>query len=180
MPRAVGGYKICSQCNQEKPVSEFGKQSSKFDGYEYACLICSRKRKADYKQRNRDKILKWQREYNSREHVKLGRKNYKNTVKGKVAIAKINHKRREAAENAKEKFTYKHYNFLMEVQQGCCAKCHRKFTEKLKVEIDHVLPVSKGGTTSFENIQLLCKSCNVSKGTKHIRYIPDVVMTFFV
>ena len=31
---------------------------------------------------------------------------------------------------------------------------------------DHILPVSKGGQTTFDNLQLLCRSCNSAKGAK--------------
>jgi hypothetical protein len=44
--------------------------------------------------------------------------------------------------------------------QGQCVSCHAK--EQL--EIDHVVPVSKGGATTLRNLQLLCQRCNRSKG----------------
>ena len=31
---------------------------------------------------------------------------------------------------------------------------------------DHIFPESKGGETTFENLQTLCKSCNSKKGAK--------------
>lgn len=34
------------------------------------------------------------------------------------------------------------------------------------LHIDHIIPVAKGGLTSVENSQLLCISCNTSKGAK--------------
>jgi len=35
---------------------------------------------------------------------------------------------------------------------------------------DHVVPESKGGSMSIENMQTLCVSCNTKKGTKVIDY----------
>ena len=36
----------------------------------------------------------------------------------------------------------------------------------LLLEIDHILPVSKGGLTTEENLQTLCWKCNRHKGAK--------------
>jgi len=32
------------------------------------------------------------------------------------------------------------------------------------LECDHILPLAKGGSTSMENLQTLCRSCNRKKG----------------
>lgn len=31
---------------------------------------------------------------------------------------------------------------------------------------DHIIPVSEGGSSELDNIQLLCRKCNVAKGAK--------------
>lgn len=43
-----------------------------------------------------------------------------------------------------------------------CQNCH--ITTGL--EIDHVVPVIKGGANDLTNLQLLCKPCNCSKGDR--------------
>ena len=45
---------------------------------------------------------------------------------------------------------------------GKCVTCGRK--ENL--QYDHILPVAKGGATTVKNLQLLCRTCNLSKGAK--------------
>ena len=54
------------------------------------------------------------------------------------------------------------YLFLAERDGLYCQLC--RSTQCL--QIDHVIPVTKGGTNDKANIQLLCKTCNVKKGNK--------------
>ena len=35
-----------------------------------------------------------------------------------------------------------------------------------EIQIDHIHPVSRGGTSDYSNLQVLCRSCNMSKGAK--------------
>lgn len=53
---------------------------------------------------------------------------------------------------------------------GKCLRCG----EISKQTIDHVIPLSKGGTNYIDNIQPLCKSCNSHKNNRIITdYRPD-------
>ena len=42
-----------------------------------------------------------------------------------------------------------------------CAYCG---TARLRLTIDHIIPKSRGGTSSFENCVAACKPCNIKKG----------------
>jgi|GEM_PF-5957595 len=50
--------------------------------------------------------------------------------------------------------------------QGKCARCGNR--ENL--EYDHIVPVSKGGSNTARNIELLCQNCNRAKGNR-IEYV---------
>lgn len=54
---------------------------------------------------------------------------------------------------------------LYDKQKGICPLCNKHFTIE-EMEADHIDPWSKGGKTSIENGQMLCKSCNRRKSNK--------------
>ncbi len=46
--------------------------------------------------------------------------------------------------------------------EGKCATCG----SRERLEYDHIIPVSKGGSNTARNIELLCEQCNRSKSDK--------------
>jgi len=55
---------------------------------------------------------------------------------------------------------------LLETQKGICKICSQKFQEGDRMEIDHILPKSKGGGNRYSNLQLLHRHCHVLKTTQ--------------
>jgi len=45
-------------------------------------------------------------------------------------------------------------------------KCGKESPYRALFHIDHINPMSKGGKTTPNNLQLLCRSCNIAKGDK--------------
>jgi 5-methylcytosine-specific restriction endonuclease McrA len=79
-------------------------------------------------------------------------------------IAKV-HKRRSAKLKSRGSFTNYDLAWIMRAQNGKCAYC-RFSLSKRKKHVDHILPLSCGGSNDRTNIQYLCAPCNLTKGAK--------------
>lgn len=47
-----------------------------------------------------------------------------------------------------------------------CVMCGRTAKDGVRLHVDHVRPVSKGGKSVMENLQTLCEDCNLGKGNR--------------
>ena len=57
-----------------------------------------------------------------------------------------------------------HKHLLYGEQEGRCAMCS-SLTEIRLMDVDHVVPRAEGGGDELKNLQLLCRPCNLTKGT---------------
>jgi hypothetical protein len=53
-------------------------------------------------------------------------------------------------------------NHVLERDGGCCVMCG----SNEGIHFDHILPIAKGGDNTEDNIQILCKDCNLRKSDK--------------
>lgn len=74
-------------------------------------------------------------------------------------ISQLAAKRRAIDVGAEGMFTPEDVTRLTAIQKGRCACCKKK----RKLTVDHIIPLSKGGTNWPSNLQMLCKSCNSRK-----------------
>lgn len=54
---------------------------------------------------------------------------------------------------------------LWGAQKGRCAACSKGLM-RLGHHVDHIKPLARGGAHENVNLQLLCPTCNLSKGAK--------------
>lgn len=62
------------------------------------------------------------------------------------------------------------YSQLTMRDGGSCERCGHTPKEGRRLHIDHIKPLSRGGTNKLSNLQLLCQPCNNRKATKTIDY----------
>lgn len=180
--------KHCNKCFEVLPMNNeyFNKRTAAKDNLMSKCRGCTKdeyKNKSsyhsNYRKQNKASIKK-----RRKEHYEKNKDNYKRYMKiyyqeNKRRIGK--QKRLYERENRKKSNSYKlNYihkkrslisNFTTDQWQQClthfnhqCAYCD--CTEKLEQE--HVIPVSKGGHYTADNIIPACRSCNASKNNKSL------------
>jgi 5-methylcytosine-specific restriction endonuclease McrA len=100
------------------------------------------------------------------DRIKERIKKYSKTPQGKLVNHKAGNKRRSIGKIVENTLTLKQWNKILKLQDNRCNICKRKFGNRLLATQDHIIPLSKGGGFTFENIQALCKSCNSTKQAK--------------
>jgi len=101
----------------------------------------------------------------------------------KVAIYRSrSHAKRKAKGELAGTFTLEEWNTLLDQHEHRCACCgiheseaiyrypRRGYPLKGKLTVDHVIPLSKGGRGSIDNIAPLCLPCNTKKHAKDTDY----------
>ncbi len=138
--------KVCADCGDSKPLSEFGKDKYNNDGLNYDCKECKNR-----KARARDKANPEQTKARNARGAKKRAAWYKTT-------AGIETSRRA---HLKKMFniTLETYNEMLEIQEGVCAICSKpemnNVNKVLTVDHNHETGKIRG---------LLCGLCNMGIG----------------
>lgn len=142
------------------------------------------KSKAEYQKQNREKLriyeaawraknpekaaapkVRWSQKNRESEAARLAlwRRNNPEAKKAN------NHARRALSAGASGSHTRSDIVNLLNLQKHRCASCKLKVLKsgKLVYHVDHIMPLSKGGSNSPDNLQILCPACNLRKHAKH-------------
>lgn len=58
----------------------------------------------------------------------------------------------------------------LKAQYNWTCPCCKKSEPEIKLTLDHIIPLSRGGSDNIENIQPLCKICNCKKHSRIFKY----------
>jgi 5-methylcytosine-specific restriction endonuclease McrA len=110
-----------------------------------------------------ERCRRWFQENKARRYAYVSQWNAANAER--VARYTANcHRNRQAQKRATGKHTTRDVNRQMAAQKRCCWWCSRKLNAKW--EVDHRIPLSRGGSNGPENIVISCVPCNRRKGAK--------------
>jgi len=90
--------------------------------------------------------------------------NWKGGLENKLHHNRLRYWRKIKSEGS---FTLLEWEELKKLFNHTCPICERKEPE-IKLTVDHIKPLSRGGSSNLDNIQPLCGSCNSRKGNRVI------------
>lgn len=170
--------KTCTKCKIKKPEIEFFKDSSKKDKLSSSCKACKNAQNKEYQSKNKEAKAEYDRirREAKRDEINAKKREYYHT-KGK-AVEKIWRaanwdKVLTYARNskAKRRAIERSYDLpagdlitWVDSQPKVCTYC--KCLCEDSYHIDHIVPLSKGGAHSLDNLTIACPFCNISKGNK--------------
>jgi 5-methylcytosine-specific restriction endonuclease McrA len=168
------------QKNHEKLLDYEAKLRNKHNGF--------KERKDKWKQENLDHVKEQQKEYyeankeelkkyykdwaeKNRDKLSESQKKFRKTEKGKEASYKRNHRRRSKIYNVE--FRGHKRKEILDRDNWKCKICNKNVHDDSKkphspdkANIDHIIPISKGGNSEPSNLQTLCYKCNIKKSDK--------------
>jgi 5-methylcytosine-specific restriction endonuclease McrA len=153
------------------------------NSYQRAWKSASEERKESFRQKNREWYAKrdadQKKHKNEIEKARLAARDAERKVQDKAVKAVWKHAHREVSRKANRKrkaaarirgnFTAQEWTALVEYCEHRCLCCGKREPE-IKLTVDHIVPLIKGGSNTIENLQPLCGVCNSKKGTSIIKY----------
>ena len=140
--------KTCTKCGETKPVNEFCKDARQRSGLHPSCKEC-----------RSIVIAKWQKANPQKANAKSAKWREANPESRRI----YQQNRRERANGGK--LSHGIAAKLFNLQRGKCTCCGKPLGNDF--HLDHIVPLSLGGTNTDDNMQLLRARCNLQKNKKH-------------
>jgi 5-methylcytosine-specific restriction endonuclease McrA len=164
----------CTKCKQEKDAGEFGRMSSTKDGIHCWCKRCACDQTKEYYRANREKVLATaKRRYQSDpERYRRIAREYREADPEKVreqrkrSFQKYPEKncervgRRRALELGAPVVEKIDRLYVIEREKSICHICGKKVAAGRDLTLDHLVPLSRGGNHTMDNLRVAHRSCN--------------------
>ena len=115
---------------------------------------------------DQDEVREKRRQFSASERGKANNEKYRQTRRGKATERKKSANYRARLHDAEGVVTAEDWLEILEQHNHRCYYCHKR---TLRMTLDHVIPLSKGGRNSPENVVPACHRCNCKKRDKLIR-----------
>lgn len=160
--------KICKCCNIEKPKTDFYKHSHTKDRLRPKCRKCTAVDVQAWERANSDKKNRSNREWSLANPEKRAEFTHKWSVENPGKKASNARNRRAKIILSGGTHDYSDIIEMLSRQRGLCASCENKLFKSgaKKYHVDHIMPLSKGGSNDKYNLQCLCPPCNLKKHAK--------------
>ena len=122
-----------------------------------------------WRENNQEGLFEYGRNRRKRDRERINENNRRWKKENPVKIRALNHRRKTNRTKAGGNYTAAEWNALVKHYGGKCLCCGR---DDVTLTVDHIIPVSKGGTSNIDNLQPLCLSCNAGKRDNTIDYRP--------
>lgn len=175
------GLRICKVCGDAKPPSEYHKDTGGTDGLRAQCKPCRNGYMESYYHENRDQRLAYERDRRrtQADHLRAwDRKRYRRDREKRIALASENTRLRRARLVGVLTEPGVTVANLRKIHGDNCCYCSVKMDFQRGVRgdgiapnratLEHVVPITRGGSHTFINTALACHSCNVSKNDKTV------------
>lgn len=161
------GYKLCRPCNRILPANEkfFHHAKAGKYGFHHKCKECRANLSDAEREQKRFYDAQWHKD--NKDHCSEVSRYYRQTERGIIAKRTRAHNRRARKRGAVGTHTTEELYQQLKHQKGKCYYCHVKLGKgRDSWNGDHIIPLSRGGTNTIDNIVIVCPSCNFRKGTK--------------
>jgi 5-methylcytosine-specific restriction endonuclease McrA len=187
-PRLPEGFRRCYVCKAMKPITDFYRNRAQANGYSFACKSCERERAECYRKARLPQYAEYSRanrrrnpeawkardkryRVTNREPLALKRKVYEKTHAPEIRQTKRRYKKRHPEQGADYRarrlawqkgspVITKVDRLAIIARDGSrCHICKRLITPK-DLTLDHLIPLSKGGPHTPENLACAHRVCN--------------------
>jgi 5-methylcytosine-specific restriction endonuclease McrA len=153
--------KLCPKCEKYKPRSEFRPRTGHKNAVSSWCKVCCLKQHNKWYRENREYVLansaQWRKD-NPEQYKKSLRNWRQNNKQRKI---ELEHRRRaRKQDNAVYNISPKDLRKLL----GPCSYCGLQ----KEPTMDHVIPISRGGSHGIGNLVPCCLSCNTTKNNRTV------------